>query len=128
MLDRIIEKKRAEGKTLSPTHVDARKHVLGELMKLLGDHSMEKLNGMKKVSVSSDSKEGLETGLDKAKQLLGHGDEVSDEGENDEDPAEEAMESPETEAAEDAGISEESPEEIEKKIAELQAKLQMKRI
>lgn len=71
-------------------HKDAKMAVLQNLKKDAEGAMSGKLDkmGMKKVSVMSDSKEGVEKGLDKAKELV----EGSPEEEASESPDEEAME------------------------------------
>ena len=113
---------------MSPVHAEAKTTVLNDLIDQLGGMGLEKLKGAKKVSVSADSKEGLEEGLSKAKELLGK----SDESEDTEEECDEDCEDPshKHEKTEDlmslAGESEESPEDIDSlkaRIAELEAKL-----
>lgn len=112
MLKKIMARKKAE--KMDPEYKSAKMGVLkdlhGEMSKLIGDD----LKGMKKVTVASPSDEGLKMGLEKAEELM--------EGKEE---SEEAEESEEGEGEE----SEMSAEEIEKKIAELEAlkaKLAMK--
>ena len=53
---------------------EARKKMLQELKKMMGDDMhegmKEKMKDMQKVTVASDSKEGLEEGLSKAQEIL----------------------------------------------------------
>lgn len=79
---KLIMKKKAEGTDMSPAHQSAKSSVLDDLMEHLGSMGMDKVNGLKKVSVASNSKEGLKHGLDKAKDLLDH----SNKGEDEHDP------------------------------------------
>jgi hypothetical protein len=82
-----------------------------------------KLSGLKKVTVTSDSEEGLEKGLEKAKEMLPsesadcslHGDACDDE--SCEGKASKEMESSE----ESDEISEMSEEDLDAKLAELMA-------
>lgn len=117
-LKKIIDKKKKEGKTLSPVHKEARSSVLEDLMDHLSDMGMDKVKGLKKVTVASDSKEGLTKGLDKATEMVEKSpmeamedEEVSDHGAN------------ETEEHEDES-EDESEEDIKQKIEELKAKLE----
>lgn len=130
MFEKLVAKKKAEGKGMSPSHQKAKGDVLGDLMDHLDGAGMEKVKGMKKVSVASTSKEGLTKGLDKAKELVdkvpGEDEEesaleASDEGSD----AEESAESPEMEASEgsEGEAAEMSSEEKDAKIAELEAEL-----
>ena len=123
MFQKIIDKKKAEGKSMSPVHKEAKGSVLSDLMDHLEGMGMDKVKGMKKVSVASDSKEGLKTGLDKAKELVsGHeSDDSQVDDEMEESPEHEASESPEEESSEH---EEKSPEELQAEIEELKARLE----
>lgn len=97
-LEKLLEKKKQEGKSLSPMESAAKASVLEELRSMASEHMGKKLDGLKKVSVASDSKEGLEHGLEKAREMVG-----SPEGEEDCEPGEsedEANETPEEQQAE----------------------------
>lgn len=128
-LKKIIEKKKKDGKTLSPVHKEARSTVLEDLMDHLSDMGMDKVKGLKKVTVASDSKEGLAKGLDKATEMVEKSpmaamedEDVSDHGANEveeESPEHEMSESEEDESSEHP----ETEEEIKQKIEELKAKL-----
>lgn len=98
MLEKLMEKK---GKaSLDPEYKSAKMDVLkalhGEMGKMMGDD----VRGLKKVTVASPDSEGLEQGLEKAKEMLEGGEELDEEMEDE---------------------AEMSPEEIDAKIAELQA-------
>jgi len=98
---KMMEKKKAS--KMSPVEKDAKMNVLEDLR----NHAMKAMGGkIKKVTVASDSKEGLEKGLDMAKEKV-------EEVESDED---ESIESPEMESSEEECNT---PEEIDEKIAEL---------
>jgi hypothetical protein len=66
--DKLLEKK---GKKLSGLEQRAKSDVLSGLQSEGSEPMGEKLAGLKKVSVAAPSQEGLEQGLDKAKELLG---------------------------------------------------------
>lgn len=111
-------------KKLSPMEQRASSKVLGDLRKSMQGSMKGKMDNLKKVTVASDSKEGLKKGLDLAKKVLPV---IKDEGDSDsqfddlesseeeasESPAEEASESPEEESTEVTDGSEISPEEEE---------------
>lgn len=65
--DKILAKK---GKKISPAEQKAKGDVLSDLHGQASDAMGDKLMKMKKVSVMSPDKSGLEDGLDKAKELL----------------------------------------------------------
>ena len=70
LMEKLIAKKKASGKELSDNEKQAKSEVLKSLHGQASDILRDKLKGIKKVSVMSDSPEGLEKGLDKAKELL----------------------------------------------------------
>lgn len=131
MMQMLMQKKE-EGKMLSPMEMKAKMGVLDALDAMCSDEMGSKLSPLKKVTVASDSPQGLESGLDKAKSLLGddhesddseetHGDELADEDMDDmgdEDGHEEMLadSSPEDEESDSM-----SPEEIDAQIAHLMA-------
>jgi hypothetical protein len=119
-LKKIIDKKKKEGKTLSPVHKEARSTVLEDLMDHLSDMGMDKVKGLKKVTVASDSKEGLAKGLNKATEMVEKSpmeamedEDVSDHGANEVEENEEESED-----------ESESEDDIRQKIEELKAKLE----
>lgn len=141
--DKLLEKK---GKKLDPMEQKARGDVLSDLHGQASDAMGSKLGDLKKVAVESNSSEGLQAGLDKAKELLsnvpmdsddnnyhaiedsGKGYSPAGEGDHSEDeesPEEEASESPEEESHEsEEGMESEhdlSPEGIDNKIQQLLA-------
>lgn len=93
--DKLLEKK---GKKLSGVEQRAKGDVLSGLQNGPSDSLSDKLAGLKKVSVAAPSQEGLEEGLEKAKELVG---ELPENGEQD-------LESKPKEEC--------SPEEIDQKI------------
>ena len=72
-MKKLMELKK--GKQLMPIEKNAKMSVLHQMKKDMEDMMGDKLKGVKKVTVASNSGEGLAEGLDKAKHLLGeHGD------------------------------------------------------
>jgi hypothetical protein len=111
--DKLLMKKKKEGREMSPEEKQAKMGVLQDLKSQMSKHMAD---GIKKVTVASDSPEGLKKGLEKA-----------------EDMVEEKLassEEPEMEDSEESEDEEEmiaSPEEIDAKIQklmELKKKLQ----
>lgn len=70
--NKLIEKKKKEGHGLSDVQRKAKMSVVDDMKNMANDEMNGRLSGLKKVSVASDSKSGLEKGLDKAKELVGH--------------------------------------------------------
>jgi len=116
MLKKLMEKKGPS--KMSPEYKDAKKSMLMELIKSMGDMASEPIKGLKKVTVAAPDKEGLKKGLEKAEELVGE--EMPEE--ESEEVSEEQEEMPEEESEEES--SEEgdslSVEELEKKIRELE--------
>lgn len=99
------------------------KDLSKEMRKMMGDSFGD---SMQKVTVASDSKEGLEKGLSKAQEIMKKKGLMEDESEEmkeniDQEEEEELSEDME-EMADD--VDEMSPEEIKAKIEELKAKLE----
>jgi cbb3-type cytochrome oxidase cytochrome c subunit len=111
-------KKKGEESSMPEHEKQAKMSVLSHLCDMAQESMGSKLHGLKKVSVMSDSKEGLDEGLDKAHQVL------KQMPEEEESPEEESLESPEQEMSEGhdmaPGEEECSPEELDAKIAHLQ--------
>ncbi len=134
MFEKIVAKKKAEGKEMSPAHKQAKGSVLADLMDHLGSMGLDKVKGMKKVSVASDSADGLKKGLEKAKDLVNHtpegedehDPEMSDSGPNPDvtDSDEEYEGSDAEEAGDDSAVEASEEDSHEKKDAEI-AKLKM---
>lgn len=58
-------------KAMMPEHEKmAKMSVLNDLKNSMSEDKMDKLHGLKKVSIMSNSPEGLEQGLSKAKELV----------------------------------------------------------
>ena len=69
MLHDKMRKMLASKKDLSPAHKKAKMDVAGALRDDMSDEMKNKLGSMKKVSVIAPDKQGLQEGLEKAKQL-----------------------------------------------------------
>src|SRR4051812_18460175 len=68
-MKRLIEAKKAAGKGVSGVEKAAKSHVIGAMKQMANDEINGRLGGLKKVSIASDSKDGLEHGLEKAKEI-----------------------------------------------------------
>ena len=69
-LKELLLKKANEGKFLNDDEIKAKKSVLSEIEGILGEEMSSKLKGLKKVTIASPTKEGLEAGLEKAKETI----------------------------------------------------------
>jgi hypothetical protein len=116
MLKMLGKKKESK---MGETEKEAKMNVVKEMRDMAAGEMGKKLNGLKKVTVASDSKEGLFKGLDKAEDLLKMS---KDEEEMPEEESSEE-ESSEDEMAEYADCS---VEELDSKIKELEALKQNK--
>lgn len=127
-MDKLFSKKKKEDKEMSAPEKKAKSSVLETLRDYASEQMGKKLGGLKKVTVASDSEEGLEKGLEKAKQILGdkEHEEMVEDAESGPDNGEDLFSGGEEE-------SEESDEEmdedaLDRKIAELmKLKEQMKK-
>ena len=103
-------------KKLSPIEQKSSKTILDALRAHTQGMMKGKMDGLKKVTVAADSKEGLEKGLELAKKIAGKSPESSEESDEEclEDPIEEASETPEEESSEESSeeLSETSPEDM----------------
>lgn len=129
MMDKMKEMmaKKGKGRKMSDAEKESKMSVLDELGNQAGEKMKERLGkGLESVKVMSDSKKGLEMGLDKAKELLGHkpehkspyhNPEPSQEGE---DASDDIMDSG-IEEAEEAAEGEMSMDDLQRKIDELMA-------
>lgn len=112
------KKKKGEGE-MHPSMKKAKMGVLKHLSDMASEAMGGKLGGLKKVTIASDSEEGLKHGMDKAKDIVEKG-LPEMEGSEEESPE---MEESEKESDEE-GLS---VEELEQKIAELKALLESKK-
>lgn len=111
-------KKEKEGKMREPEK-NAKMSVLSHLRDMAQESMGSKLKGLKKVSVASDSPEGLEKGLDKAKEIISSDDaeqEMADENSG----HEQMSHVPHPEEVPNEHDEDMSLDEIEEKLQELQ--------
>jgi hypothetical protein len=79
--NKLIAKKKAEGmKPMSPVEKQAKMGVIQDMRKMASDSMASPLHDLKKVSVASNSPQGLAMGLDKAKQIVSHNPEDDEQG------------------------------------------------
>ena len=76
MQDMLKKMKKKEG-SMSPHEKNAKMSVLSHLRDMAQEAMGGKLKGVKKVSVMSDSPEGLQHGLEAAHEMVEHKDEMS---------------------------------------------------
>ena len=126
MLMEMMMKKKDKKSPMSDLEMKAKKSVLGELKALAQDAMGEKVKGLKKVTVASDSPEGLEKGLEMAKDKV---EEMAEKPEMEEED-EEMEESEETDmtAMMDKHLESCSEEELKKVIAKAQEVLASKKM
>jgi Ran GTPase-activating protein (RanGAP) involved in mRNA processing and transport len=122
-----MKKKADKGDVLSKSHAKAKSGILQDLMDDMMGMEGDKVKGLKKVTVASNSPKGLEKGLEKAKEIVGDApmaeDEEMPEGEEMAEGEEhEAEESPEMEVAEEES-EEKEVEDLKAEIEKLKEKL-----
>lgn len=126
-MESLFAKKKKDGKEMSSMEKDAKMSVVHDMKKMAMDAMGDKLKGLKKVSVASDSPEGLKMGLEKAKELVtSHPN--SPESDNDNSPENEeevgeTEESPEEEQSEDSAMSEDEVDAELKRLMDLKEKM-----
>lgn len=132
-LKKVLDNKKSK---LSDVQQEAKMKVMQALSDEMGGAMKEKLKGLKKVTVASDSKEGLKKGLEKAEQIVAGGDSADSEAEcsacegkgcpacdNEMPSGDHAMGETgeeEREAQVEDAVEEMTPADIDAKIAELQ--------
>jgi len=62
--------KKKKGGEMSGIEKDAKSSVIQEMKKMAEDAMGDKMKGLKKVTVASNSPEGIEKGLEKAKEII----------------------------------------------------------
>jgi hypothetical protein len=83
-MDRLKKlKEKKEAHNMHPLERQAKMGVMHDMQKMAHDAMGDKLKGMGKVTVASDSPEGLSHGLDKAKDVLKHLPEALDDSHTD---------------------------------------------
>lgn len=101
-MKKMLDKKKGQGK-MSEAEKDAKMSVVNHMKdmasKMMGDH----VKGLKKVSVASNSGEGLKEGLHKAEEML---DANSEDGHSSMHDSENEMESPPEGEVHDSGAGE----------------------
>jgi hypothetical protein len=99
---------------LDPMEKDAKLAAIKGMRKMAGDMMADDMKSMKKVTVAAPDQEGLEAGLEKAKEVV----------ESEEGPMHEMSESSDEDSSEmDSMIEQcESPEEIDQLMAKLAEK------
>jgi TATA-binding protein-associated factor Taf7 len=115
---KLLAKKAKEQK--GPMHgpkMDAKAAMAKELSDSLGSDIMDGIKGMKKVTVASDSEEGLKEGLEKAEDILGKSKMEDSEEEDSEEESEDESEMEDEEKSPD----------LESEIAKLEKELEDKK-
>jgi CII-binding regulator of phage lambda lysogenization HflD len=116
----LMKKKQSQGdKPIDEHRMKAKADMAKSLSDMLGSditEDMKKSSGVKKITIASDSTEGLKDGLDKAEDIVDPDEEYSEEAE----AMHESMMAKDSEDSEDS----DSPEEIQDKISELEKQLE----
>lgn len=99
---------------MGDTEKEAKMNVVKEMRDMAASQMGEKLKGLKKVTVASDSKDGLEKGLQKAEDLLENSSEDGEEPSEENHDLMSQLENESDESEEDYADC--SPEELDQKI------------
>lgn len=109
---KLLEKRAGSQKPMNDLELGAKKRAVQEMRKMAADEMAIPLKGLKKVTVASDSPEGVKTGLDKAKEMLSSGEH---------DPDMEGLEEEMGEDLDHDNEAGEDPEHAEKVLGEKEA-------
>lgn len=85
----LSKKAQEQGGPKMNRHMEAKAAMAKELSDVLSGDLADGIKGMKKITVASDSEEGLEEGLEKAKEVLEAQEDESEDSEEMEDESEE---------------------------------------
>jgi len=96
----MLMKSKKEKGMLSPMEKKAKMGVLHGMKDMATQAMRDKLKGLKKVTVASDSEEGLKKGLSMAEKLMRLKEGKSEDEESEDDSEEEVAESPSEESEE----------------------------
>lgn len=119
-MEMLAEKAKKQKGPMHGPKMDAKAAMAKELADSLGSDIMEGVKGMKKVTVASDSEEGLKEGLEKAEDVL----ESKKEDESEEEMEDESEDS--EEESEDQDMESEIAK-LEKELEEKKKALKLKR-
>jgi hypothetical protein len=122
---KLLENKAKTQKPMSGPEKSAKLRAVQDMRKMASDEMAMPLKNLKKVTVASNTPEGVQTGLEKAKEMLEGGSEETSESQH-----EAMMEGDEMgeHSLEEKDPEEMSPEELEMKIAELEKLLSVKKM
>jgi len=70
LFDKLLEKKKKSGMQMSENECKAKTNVVKSLKDFASEAMGKDLGGLKKVTVASNSEEGLKKGLDKAEEAI----------------------------------------------------------
>lgn len=131
-----MKEMKKKGRPLGEHEMEAKMKVIKAMRDMAAGHMGEKLKGLKKVTVASNDKEGLEAGLEKAKAMIGSGSDKErdddmedleedfgadlDHDDEEGEPLAHKMDVPHKESTE-CDPSELSEDELDAKLAELMA-------
>jgi hypothetical protein len=112
MNDKMLRMLGKKKEKMGDAEKEAKMSVIKEMRNMASGIMGDNLKNLKKVTIASDSKEGLEEGLDKAKEVI-----------EKQPMQEESDESSEEEQMEDCNMSEDEIDEKIKELMDMKAKL-----
>ncbi|HLD91098.1 MAG TPA: hypothetical protein VI911_08815 [Patescibacteria group bacterium] len=74
----LLRKKAKEGKFVDDKSKKIKESMLDDIDSIMNEAGGEELKGMKKVTVAAPDKDGLEEGLEKAKEIVGSEEEMEE--------------------------------------------------
>lgn len=117
----LSKKAQEQGGPKMNRHMEAKAAMAKELSDVLSGDLADGIKGMKKVTVASDSDEGLEEGLEKAKEVLESKEDMEDESEESEN-SEDSEDSEEMDAESEMEDVESEISKLEEQIKALKSK------
>lgn len=117
----LAKKAKEQGGIRQDKHMEAKATMAKELSDVLGGDLLEDMKGLKKVTVASNSPEGLKKGLEKAEDMLSRKMSVEDSEDEDMEESEDEREEEESEEREEEVEDSEDTTEIEETEDEIAA-------
>ena len=80
----LLKKAAKEGKNIdrNSKEYSAKEDILNEIKEVMSEKMMDKMKGLKKITIASDTMDGLKAGLDKAEDVLEESEDMEEESDN----------------------------------------------
>jgi ubiquinone biosynthesis protein UbiJ len=119
----LAKKAKEQGGVRQDKHMEAKAAVAKELSDVLGGDLADDIKGLKKVTVASNSEEGLKKGLEKAEDIVGRKLGMEGDMEESEDEMEESEDERDSEEEESSEEESDDISEVEDEIAALEEQI-----